>query len=330
MLFHLTISHDARECPGRRPSELPPLVAPSDTREALERRLGVTLHFVLWGASCMLWAQPEHTTFVVLEADNPESISEYVAALVPPTWTCAAVSVWNLPAQYRLVRQVRMASPMQFGQLLPSANASPDAAAAAPGPAQPAHNGAETPPAAPGAVLEVPRPPVRTVDVQEPAPPTPETIETPGTITRLLGELDSISGAPPAQHAPTRGEQTTEPGPATTQILGSQSRTSAAPTRVWLVATDGPSKGQNFLVTEHGATLGRSPDNTIYIPDDRMSREHARIDLRQGAFWITDLGSKNGTAVDGDLLTEARELRGGARIELGTTLLMVTLEPTAG
>jgi len=315
MLFHLTISHDAQECPGRRPTELPPLVAPSDTREALERRLGVTLHFVLWGASCMLWAQPEHTSFVVVEADDPVSVSEYVEALVPATWTCETVSVWNLPAQYRLVRQVRMASPMKFGQLLPSANTWPDEPSANPASAGPAQNGAEPPPVAP-----------------EPAPPPvqPEVIETGGTITRLLGELDTMAEPARTPQAPARAESTTEPGPGTTQILSSQSRAPVTPARVWLVATDGPSKGQNFLVTERGGTLGRAPDSTIYIPDDRMSREHARIDFRQGVFWLTDLGSRNGTAVDGNLLTEPHQLRGGATIELGTTLLMVAFEPTGG
>jgi len=155
-------------------------------------------------------------------------------------------------------------------------------------------------------------------------------METPGTITRLLGELDTMSAPPPARHAPTRPEHTTEPSPSTTQILGSHSHEPAVPPRVWLVVTDGPAKGQNFLLTEKGGTVGRAPDNTIFVPDDRMSREHARIDFRQGAFWLTDLGSRNGTAVDGTLLSEPHQLRSGATIELGTTILMVALEPTAG
>src|SRR6476646_11823433 len=99
MLFHVTISHAAQDCPGRHPAEPPVLVAPSDTREALGNQLGVKLHFVLWGAACMLWAQPDHTAFAVLEAEDVESATQYIAALVPQDWTYSARPVWNLPSQ---------------------------------------------------------------------------------------------------------------------------------------------------------------------------------------------------------------------------------------
>ena len=98
MLFHMTITHGAADCPGRRPTEPPALVAPSDTREKLAIELGVKLHFVLWGASCMLWAQPEHQAFAVSRNRGRGTAMQYVSALVPKDWTCTALPVWNLPS----------------------------------------------------------------------------------------------------------------------------------------------------------------------------------------------------------------------------------------
>src|SRR5919197_2453699 len=110
MLFHVTITHDATDCPGRRPGEPPELVGPSDKRAELARELRVTSHFVLWGASCLLWAQPEHVTYAVLEAEDVEAVLQYVPAITPPGWRSTAVPVWNLPSQFRLVRNVLMAA----------------------------------------------------------------------------------------------------------------------------------------------------------------------------------------------------------------------------
>src|SRR5438105_4456913 len=110
MLVHVTITHDATDCPGRRPGEPPELVGPSDKRAELARDLRITSHFVLWGASCLLWAQPEHVTYAVLEAEDVEAVLQYVTAITPPGWRSTAVPVWNLPSQFRLVRNVLMAA----------------------------------------------------------------------------------------------------------------------------------------------------------------------------------------------------------------------------
>ncbi|MBV9327828.1 MAG: hypothetical protein JO352_29275 [Chloroflexi bacterium] len=131
MLFHITVEHTAQDCPGRHPTAPPDLVAPSDTREGLGRELGVKLHFVLWGAACMLWAQPDHLAFAVLEAEDMESALQYVRALVPEGWSSTALPVWNLPAQLGLIRQIRLAPPMSS-----SAATSADRPTLEPGPRQ--------------------------------------------------------------------------------------------------------------------------------------------------------------------------------------------------
>lgn len=50
-------------------------------------------------------------------------------------------------------------------------------------------------------------------------------------------------------------------------------------------------------------TLGRGPTNTIVITDNFASSEHAQIALRNGQWWLEDRNSRNGTLLNGDLLS---------------------------
>ena len=64
--------------------------------------------------------------------------------------------------------------------------------------------------------------------------------------------------------------------------------------------------------------LGKSASSNIVLDNPYVSRRHARIVVRRGHFEIEDLGSKNGTSVNGTLLGNRRvRLRYGDRIELG-------------
>lgn len=47
------------------------------------------------------------------------------------------------------------------------------------------------------------------------------------------------------------------------------------------------------------ATLGRAAPNTVPLPDSTVSARHARLAYRQGKWWVEDLGSANGTYVNG-------------------------------
>ena len=68
-------------------------------------------------------------------------------------------------------------------------------------------------------------------------------------------------------------------------------------------------------------TLGRSQSNTVPLGDASISRNHAQIFFRDGAFWIEDLGSKNGTFLRGQKLEAPSELSDGDVIAVGPVVL---------
>jgi pSer/pThr/pTyr-binding forkhead associated (FHA) protein len=84
-----------------------------------------------------------------------------------------------------------------------------------------------------------------------------------------------------------------------------------------------------FTVAKTGATLGRGQENTIRLDDLSVSRRHARIAYRQGAYWLSDLGSMGGTWVEGARLSAPRRLAAGEVIDIGLCRLTVGSAGTA-
>ncbi|MGE5586815.1 MAG: FHA domain-containing protein [Clostridia bacterium] len=80
-----------------------------------------------------------------------------------------------------------------------------------------------------------------------------------------------------------------------------------------------PSRGERFPL---GAVtvLGRSRESDIVILDPYVSARHAEIVLSGSGFLVRDLGSANGTYVNGRRLGRERFLRKGDRLELGDTV----------
>jgi FHA domain-containing protein len=78
-----------------------------------------------------------------------------------------------------------------------------------------------------------------------------------------------------------------------------------------------------FQVTKSGATIGRGPESTIQLADLSVSRKHARIAYKQGAYWLSDLGSMGGTWVDGTKLAAPRRVEAGQTIDIGLCRLVV-------
>ena len=77
-------------------------------------------------------------------------------------------------------------------------------------------------------------------------------------------------------------------------------------------------------------TLGRSSTNDVPLGDRTLSRVHARIEgvLDGGPIRLVDLGSRNGTSLNGSRITEPVPLSAGDRIQLGETLVEIIEEST--
>jgi two-component system cell cycle response regulator len=72
-----------------------------------------------------------------------------------------------------------------------------------------------------------------------------------------------------------------------------------------------------------GSTIiGRDPDVAISLPDHSLSRQHARVTGAGGTYKIEDLGSTNGTFVDGARIAGSHTLEDGCRIHLGTRTVL--------
>lgn len=84
----------------------------------------------------------------------------------------------------------------------------------------------------------------------------------------------------------------------------------------------GPAEGTLFTVRESSVTMGRSPDIQVPIPDDTLSRQHARLSRVSNVFVLEDLGSTNGTFIDGAAITGPTPLEDGARIHLGSRVVL--------
>ncbi len=84
--------------------------------------------------------------------------------------------------------------------------------------------------------------------------------------------------------------------------------------------------GRRLMVAPRGATLGRSRDCEIVIDDANVSRQHAELRPRGGAWVVSDLGSTNGTRVNGRTINAPEVVRAGDEIEVGSSLITFELE----
>jgi len=73
-------------------------------------------------------------------------------------------------------------------------------------------------------------------------------------------------------------------------------------------------------------SLGRAPTNTVSLPDDTASLEHALLHLRDGQWWLEDLDSRNGTVLNDTPLTQPAPVMAGDVVGVGRTKLKLELE----
>ncbi len=89
-----------------------------------------------------------------------------------------------------------------------------------------------------------------------------------------------------------------------------------------LIVRRGPQPNQSYELNKDIVTLGRDITNDIVINDPEVSRHHLRMTRGAGGFTLEDLGSTNGTFVNGQRLTGARPLRPGDMVGLGETVTL--------
>src|SRR5262245_28618455 len=94
----------------------------------------------------------------------------------------------------------------------------------------------------------------------------------------------------------------------------------AAPTTAFLVAELDDGFGDVYP-RQRGVTygVGRSPKNRIVLADDLSSRDHAELAFAEGEWYVRDLGSTNGTKVNGKVVRGDLALETGDRLQFGHT-----------
>ena len=84
--------------------------------------------------------------------------------------------------------------------------------------------------------------------------------------------------------------------------------------------------GKRMVVGPAGVTLGRSRQCDVVLEDPNISRQHAEIRPRGGAWVLTDLGSTNGSLINGRRIDHPEAVKPGDEIEIGTSVIKFELE----
>jgi small-conductance mechanosensitive channel len=105
-----------------------------------------------------------------------------------------------------------------------------------------------------------------------------------------------------------------------------QEEGAGAPPAARLYVSHGPDRGSSYALDGEVVTVGRSSACTYTVTEPRASKEHLRVAWRDGAYHAEDLGSQNGTLVNGQALA-VRALRHLDHVAIGDTVLIFECEP---
>jgi hypothetical protein len=99
------------------------------------------------------------------------------------------------------------------------------------------------------------------------------------------------------------------------------------------VMRSGPTPGETFPLEGDQLVIGRDSSNAIAINDAEISRKHARLNFQGGKYVIEDMGSTNGTFVNGQRLAGPVVLKPGDVVSLGEQIVLmydvISLDPGA-
>jgi two-component system response regulator HydG len=111
-----------------------------------------------------------------------------------------------------------------------------------------------------------------------------------------------------------------------TAVLGNSDPPAPEPLELRWQGADGAER--RLRLDGNLVSLGAHPRNDVHLPDRFVSRYHCRLHGRDGRLWIQDLGSTNGTVVDGSRVSEA-EIGLGSLVRIGDQVLRVEREYTS-
>lgn len=113
--------------------------------------------------------------------------------------------------------------------------------------------------------------------------------------------------------------------------LGNEREGSEIPPRlaVSLIIRKGRKKGAEYSITHSRTVLGRGEGADIIIDDPAVSRMHAAIEYTAGRFVLKDIGSTNGTIMDGKYIKQA-DLGHGDTFQVGDTVIEFALMERPG
>jgi pSer/pThr/pTyr-binding forkhead associated (FHA) protein len=192
-----------------------------------------------------------------------------------------------------------------YADAVPAVAAPPAPAPTPPAPAAPAPSPAA--PAAPSQFKTVPTPATPPPVIERPAGPPPMAAR-----HRLT---DTMHGTPMPGGLPPISPVTRTPAP-------------VAPVLASMLVRSGSLKGTRYPIKVPVINIGRADFNDLVIADDSVSTSHAKLQRREEVWVLSDLGSTNGTFVDGERIEGETVLSPGATIRFGEVALL--FEPAGG
>ena len=113
-------------------------------------------------------------------------------------------------------------------------------------------------------------------------------------------------------------EDTTATGAAADPLDPAQPRAR----RACLTVLTGAATGHIHKLLRGSTVMGRAPQVEVKLPDEGVSRTHARVRVETNQMWLEDLDSRNGTFLNGLRITEPAPLKEGDKIQIGRTTVL--------
>jgi pSer/pThr/pTyr-binding forkhead associated (FHA) protein len=151
-----------------------------------------------------------------------------------------------------------------------------------------------------------------------------------GDVVRIGGEefrfyadqASAAAGAAPPAPAAVAPSPAPAPNPRSGEGVAVANAPARAPLATFEVVGSSPLKGQTYSVISVLAHVGRGQHNDIVIGEESVSDSHAKLQRREGVWYVTDLGSTNGTYIGGRRIAAEEKLPSDADIRFGGVPLL--------